>query len=127
MRKRIIALGMVLVLALTGCADSGDDGDDTEIPYFAPLVGEATLSYAFARRRGLLQLTGYLEGARTVSRASDRRLDPYLDLDAEASYKITRALAAVLRIENISGASNARWDNYPESPLVVGVGLRVNW
>lgn len=101
--------------------------DDVAIPYFAPVVGEATLSYAFARNRGLFQLTGHYQSSRYVARAPSPKVGSYIDLDLEASYKITTLLGVVFRIENISGSDNARWDNYPESPAMIGAGLRVSW
>ena len=101
--------------------------EDIEIPYFSPVLGEATLSYSFAQSRGLLQLTGHYENARYIDRQQSRKVDAYLDLDVEASYNVTPLLGVVFRIENISGGNDTRWDNYPESSLVIGAGLRVNW
>ena len=101
--------------------------EDTDIPYFAPVVGEATLSYSFAESRGLLQLTGHYENARPVDRPASREVGAYLDLDVEASYKITPLVGVVFRVENISGSDNARWENYPASPVMFGAGLRVSW
>ena len=101
--------------------------EDADIPYFAPLTGEATLSYSFDESRGLLQLTGHYENARPIDRLASREVGAYVDLDVEASYKITSLLGVVFRVENISGSDNARWENYPESPVLFGAGLRVNW
>ena len=101
--------------------------EDVEIPYFAPVLGEATLSYSFAQSRGLLQLTGHYESARYIDRQQSRKVDAYLDLDVEASYNVTPLLGVVFRVENVSGGNDTRWDNYPESPYVIGAGLRVNW
>ncbi len=101
--------------------------EDVDIPYFAPVLGETTLSYSFAQSRGLLQLTGHYESSRTIDRQQSRKVDAYLDLDVEASYNVTPLLGVVFRVENISGGNDTRWDNYPESPYVIGAGLRVNW
>ena len=60
-------------------------------------------------------------------RPSEAEDDAYLDLDVEASYNVTPLLGVVFRVENISGGNDTRWDNYPESPYVIGAGLRVNW
>ena len=101
--------------------------EDVEIPYFSPVLGEATLSYSFAQSRGLLQLTGHYESSRYIDRQQSRKVDAYLDLDVEASYNVTPLLGVVVRVENINGGNDTRWDNYPESPFVLGAGLRVNW
>ena len=101
--------------------------DDVDIPYFAPVVGEATLSYSFAESRGLLQMTGHFEGTRYVDRRQVREVGSYIDLDVEASYKVTTLLGVVFRVENISGSDNARWEHYPESPVLIGAGMRVSW
>ena len=101
--------------------------EDVEIPYFAPVLGEATLSYAFAQRRGLIQLTGHYESARYIDRQQSRKAGAYLDLDVETTFNVTPLLGVVLRVENISGSNNTRWDNYPESTLLIGAGLRVKW
>ncbi len=103
------------------------DADDADIPYFAPIVGEGTLSYSFAGSKGLLQLTGHYQNARPVSRAESREVGAYLDLDAEAAYNVTKLLGLVVRLDNIAGNDNARWDRYPEPPLVLGAGLRLQW
>jgi len=101
--------------------------EQTDIPYFAPVLGEATLSYSFAQSRGLLQLTGHYESARYIDRQHSRKLETYLDLDAEASFNVTPLLGLVFGVENIGGGDHTRWDNYPESRYVIGAGLRVNW
>lgn len=101
--------------------------EDTDIPYFAPLLGEAMLSYSFAQSRGLVQLVGHYENGRYIDRQQSRKVDAYVDLDVEASYNFTRLVGVIVRVQNITGSDNARWDNYPESPYVIGAGLRVNW
>ena len=103
----------------------GDGGG--EIPYFAPLTGEAALSYAFAGRRGLLQLTGHYEGKRYVSRALDRRVGDYVDLDLSASYDLARNVGLVARLDNLAFDGLERWEGYPQPPLVMTAGLRVMW
>ena len=101
--------------------------EDVDIPYFAPVLGETTLSYSFAQSRGLLQFTGHYESSRTIDRQQSRKVEAFFDLDIEASYNVTPLLGVVFRVENINGGNDTRWDNYPESPYVIGAGLRVNW
>lgn len=100
---------------------------ETDIPYFAPVVGEATLSYSFSQSRGLVQVTGNFESTRFRDRAETEEVDPFVDLDLTASYNITRIVGVVARVENIGGQENARWDHYPQPPLVLSAGLRVFW
>ena len=97
------------------------------IPYFAPITGEAALSYAFAGRRGLLQLTSHYESKRYVSRALDRRVGDYVDLDLSASYDVAANVGLVARLDNIAFEALERWEGYPQPPLVMTAGLRVIW
>lgn len=119
--------GFYAMLGLTYRDGKLPNDDDADIPYFAPVVGEATLSYSFSQSRGLVQLTGNFESTRFRDRAQTQELDAFVDLDLSASYNITRIVGVVMRVENIGGQKNARWDHYPQSPLVLGAGLRVFW
>ncbi len=101
-------------------------GDDTIIPYFAPVVGQALLSYRFLDGRGLFQFTGTFEGMRYVDQQKSVQLDPFFNLDLQLAYDITSSLGAVLRVQNIGGGMT-RWRYYPQAPLVVMTGLRVRW
>ena len=112
---------------LSGINVDTEEDTNTDIPYFAPVVGEATLSYSFSQSRGLVQLTGNVESARFRDRAETEELDPFVDLDLSASYNITRIVGVVARVENIGGQENTRWDHYPQPPLVLSAGLRVFW
>ncbi|HMB91603.1 MAG TPA: TonB-dependent receptor [Rhodothermales bacterium] len=118
--------GFYAMLGLT-YRDGRLPNDDTDIPYFAPVVGEATLSYSFSQSRGLVQLTGNFENTRFRDRAETEELNAFVDLDLSASYNITRIVGVVARVENIGGQENARWDHYPEPPFVIAAGLRVFW
>lgn len=100
---------------------------DTPIPYFAPVTGRAVLSYAFADQRGLIQLTGRFEGARYVDRSETTQVDPFVDLDLEASFDVTPSLGLIVGLRNITSGSLERWQRYPRPPLVLTSGLRVQW
>lgn len=101
--------------------------EDVAIPYFAPITGQALLSYAFNDGRGLVQLTGTFESARYVDRTETEKVDAFFDVDARASYDITPSLGVVLRMENLSAGALERWQHYPQPPLVIMSGLRVHW
>lgn len=101
--------------------------DDTDIPYFGPLVGRGSLSYSFADGRGFLQATGRYESARFVDVPDARELGDFFDLDVEGSFDITPALGAVLRFQNLSAGYLERWERFEQSPFVLMGGLRVRW
>lgn len=100
---------------------------DSPIPYFAPILAQSTMSVAFARRRGRIQLRGYYESARPIDRAESIMLDGYADLDIEISYRVTTHVGILLRMENIAGSQNARWAHYAEPPGMIGVGVYLRW
>ncbi len=103
------------------------DDDDT-IPYFAPFVGRAMLSYAFLDERGLVQLTGAVESARFIDREKSEEVGAFFDLDAYAAYDVTPLLGVTLRLDNIAGADALeRWHRYPRAPLLITTGLRVRF
>ena len=102
-----------------------DGGED--IPYFAPVVGEATVSYAFAERRGLLQLTSRYESKRFIDREQTRKVGDYVDLDLLASYDVASYIGLVARLENLAVDALERWEGYPQPPLIVTAGFRVMW
>ena len=102
------------------------DLEGTDIPNFGPLLGHASLTYAFAERKGLIQLLSTFESSRYADLAQTRELDPYLDLDVVATYAVTEFLDVLGRVDNLSPL-NERWDYAPAPPLVVGLGLQVRW
>jgi len=101
--------------------------DDGTIPYFAPIIGQAVLSYGFADQKGLIQLTSTFEGTRYVDRTESADVAPYVDVDLEASYDVTSSLGIVFELRNMTSGSLERWPRYPHPPLVVTSGLRVQW
>lgn len=102
-------------------------GRETAIPYFAPVTGHAVLSYAFADQRGLIQLTGRIEGTRYVDPSETTQIDPFMDVDVDASFDVTSSLGLIFELKNVTSGSLERWRQYPQPPLVVRTGLRVLW
>lgn len=100
---------------------------DSPIPYFAPILVQSTMSTAFARRRGRIQLRGYYESTRPTDRAESVMLNGYADLDIEISYHLTTYVGILLRMENIASSQNTRWARFPEPPSVIGVGVYLHW
>lgn len=101
--------------------------DDTEIPYFGPLVGRGSVSYSFAEGKGFVQATGRFESSRYVDIPDARKLGDFFDLDLEGSYDFTPSLGAVLRFQNLSSGYLERWEGFEQSPYVLMAGVRVNW
>ena len=118
--------GLSALLSLTVRNAYLEDGGG-DIPYFAPVIGEATVSYAFAERRGLLQLTSRYESPRFVNRALTREASDYLDLDLLASYDVASYIGLVARLDNLAYDALERWEGYPRPPLVFTAGFRVKW
>lgn len=100
---------------------------DVDIPYVAPFTGAATLSYLFAERRGLLQITGTFENERYLDAANTQQVNGFFDLDIESAYNFTPQLGLLLRLENITSGDLERFDNYPEPPAIVTIGARYQW
>lgn len=100
---------------------------DGEIPYFAPFTSETSLSYSFARSRGLLQVTGRVEGYRPVGRQNAPSFGPTVLFDTSVSFQMTRYLGVLAGLDNLSFGYNERWPNYPVSPSIFHGGIQVVW
>ena len=125
-----VSLALPVGLNITGGVTIRDGKlkeDDADIPYFAPVLARAMLSYAFDRRRGLIQLTNTFEGARFRDRAKTRKVGDFFDLDIEASYNVTTDIGLVFRLENLSNGYLERWDYYESPPFVFIAGFRLLW
>lgn len=95
---------------------------DAELPYFAPWAASMMLSSAFDSGKGLVQVTGRIEGSRPIDELGTVTLDPFADVDVMASYRVTRAASAVLRLENLGG-NRPEWDGYLRPAPLVTAGL----
>lgn len=100
---------------------------DVDIPYVAPFTGAATLSYLFAQRRGLLQVTATFENERYIDAANTTKIDAFFDLDIESSFNLTPNLGLLLRLENLTSGDLERFDHYPEPPAIITFGARYQW
>lgn len=101
--------------------------EEIEIPYFGPLRGYGSISYAFADGRAFVQATGHYESARYVDAVQSRRLGDFFDMDLEGSLDLTPSLGIVARMHNLSAGFLERWEGYPQSPFVLMGGVRVRW
>jgi len=101
--------------------------DDTDIPYFSPVLTRAMLSYAFDQRRGLIQVTNTFKSARFRDRAKTRKVGDFFDLDIEALYNVTKDIGLVIRFENLSNGYLEEWDYYESPPFIFTAGFRLLW
>jgi hypothetical protein len=107
------------------------EGELTEtkssIPFFAPITARAMVAYAFAQKRGLVELTGSFQNRRYVDQTELEEAEAYFDLDLDFSFNVRPSLGLLLRIENLVPDYLEEWSHYPEPPLTVSAGLRVLW
>lgn len=100
---------------------------DGAIPYFADVVGEATVSFSFAQSRGLLQVTGRYERLRPIDRFETGTAPPFVDLDTHLSFDVSDHIGLLAHVDNVGFGYNEYWRSYPQSPSVIGAGVRVRW
>ena len=99
--------------------------EETAIPYFAPVTGQLSLSYAFADQKGFAELTGSYLAARPLSRSSEDTVPALLDLDLEGTYRLTSLVDLLLRIQNLSPTGSLQaWHPYPRPPFVITAGVQ---
>ncbi|NBC16305.1 MAG: hypothetical protein GVY18_03195, partial [Bacteroidetes bacterium] len=123
----VVLPGMVHATISGTYRDGAFHNLDGPIPYFADVVGEATLSYSFVQSRGLLQVTGRYERSRPVDRTESDFAPPFVDLDIHLSFDVTEHIGLLAHVDNVGLGYNEYWSDYPQSPSVVGAGLRVRW
>lgn len=97
------------------------------IPYFAPLTSSLSLSYPFASNRGLLQINGTFHSGQFVDSANEKRVDAFVDFNAEASYDIVEPFGVYVKVDNMRLGAAERWAHYPRPPLVAQGGIRLFW
>jgi len=100
---------------------------DTRIPYLAAHTASLSFTLPFAERRGMVELEGLVESDRVATRNASTTLDPFVQLNVAGSYGVTDALSVVGRMDNILGGTLERWENYPEAPQILSLGLRLRW
>lgn len=118
--------GVEASLGLT-VRDGSLNGDDTSIPYFSPLVGDAMVSVSFADNKGLLQTTGTIESPRPVDRTGNETVGTYVSFDVEGSYEVTSLLDVILQVNDVAPTAPTRWDRYPHAPTTLMGGFRIHW
>ncbi len=97
------------------------------IPYHPRLSAQVGLSFPFASRRGIVQVTGRFIGERYTDITEDVTVEPYLDADVYARYDIRPNIGLVLRLQNLGINDHEVWDGYPQSPAIMMGGVRMLW
>jgi hypothetical protein len=98
-----------------------------QIPYHPRLSAQLGLSFPFASRRGIVQVTGRFIGERQTDITETATADPYLDVDVYARYDVRPNVGIVFRLQNLGINDHEVWDRYPQSPSIVMGGVRVLW
>lgn len=103
-----------------------DDADlpQREVPFTAPLIGNATLAVPFNGTRGLIQSTMYLEGKRPTF--NDEDAPAWANLSVEIHYRLAGRFALIARGDNLTGSAG-RWPGFPRPPAIITGGIRAGW
>lgn len=101
--------------------------NDAPVPYLGTHLATLSLTQSFANQRALAEVEGSVESDRVASPTATETLDPFVGLNIGGSYHVTSALSIVGRAENLIGRGLERWENYPEAPQTISLGLRIRW
>lgn len=101
--------------------------NDAPIPYLGTHLATFSLIQSFANQRALVEVEGTLESDRVASPTATETLDPFIGLNISGSYNVTSALSVVGRAHNLIGNRLERWENYPQAPQTISLGLRIRW
>ena len=101
--------------------------NDAPIPYVGTHLATLSLAQSFANQQAFVEVEGTIESDRVATPTATEGLDPYVGLNISGSYHVTSALSIVGRAENIVGGRLERWQNYPEAPQTISLGLRIRW
>ncbi|MDX1741384.1 MAG: TonB-dependent receptor, partial [Rhodothermales bacterium] len=98
-----------------------------QIPYHPRLSAQLGLSFPFASRRGIVQVTGKFVGERYADITETTTVDPFVDADVYARYDVRPNIGLVLRLQNLGINDHELWARYPQSPSIIMGGVRVLW
>jgi len=101
--------------------------NDASIPYLGTHLATLSLTQSFANQQALVEVEGTVESDRVATPTAPETLDPFVGLNISGSYHVTSALSIVGRADNIIGGRLERWENYPEAPQTISLGLRIRW
>jgi len=101
--------------------------NDAPIPYWGRHLATLSLTQSFANQQALVEVEGTVESDRVATPTATETLDPFVGLNISGSYHVTSALSIVGRADNIIGGRLEQWENYPEAPQTISLGLRIRW
>lgn len=101
--------------------------NDAPVPYVGTHLATLSLAQSFARQQALVEVEATVEGDRVAMPTATENLDPFVGVNLSGSYQVTSALSIVGRVENVLGSRLERWENYPEAPQTISLGLRIRW
>jgi hypothetical protein len=101
--------------------------NDAPIPYLGTHLATLSLTQSFANQQAFVEVEGTVESDRVATPTATETLDPFMGLNISGSYHVTSALSIVGRADNIIGGRLERWENYPEAPQTISLGLRIRW
>lgn len=96
----------------------------SEVPYIAPLIGNATVAVPFDGTRGLIQSTLYLESKRPTFETE--KAPAWANFSIEAHYRLAGRFALIARGDNLTGSAG-RWPGFPRPPAIISGGIRAGW
>ena len=103
------------------------ENSNDPVPYYSPVVGSLSVSYSTPGNKVLLQAGTEYTGERFVDRSQTRKLDDQFDLNFSGIYNVTSNLGVAVRASNILSDDLESWENYIQSPIRIGAGLRLLW
>ncbi len=103
------------------------DQGDASVPHVADAEGYAVATYRLPGARGSLRAEGVWHGSRATT-IGGRSLDPYIDFNVSATYRVTPYLGLVLHLDHLAPSGNReRWAGYREAPATVRGGVQILW
>jgi rRNA maturation protein Nop10 len=98
---------------------------NTIIPYFAPFVGNLSLTYFFPNGVGDVGFSGDFEGRRYTLTDKSQDVGGFMDFKVEAGYAFFPNFRFVVQVKNMGLDPLQRWSHYPQTRFVGLVGIQL--
>ncbi len=95
-----------------------------DVPFFAPLVANASISAPFARGRGRAGVTAHAESKRPDDISGAVQAPAFGLVGFDARYDVGGPFALIARAERLVGTVE-RWPGFREAPFTAVLGLRL--
>ena len=103
---------------------SGSTSDGDELPYFAPVIGRASVAVPFSR--GRVGLTAYGESPRALDRSAQQETDAWGRLELDLRVDVTEPVSVVVRGQRLLGTQE-RWPGFRDPGFAIQAGARLTW